>query len=238
MSHRTSLLALLIVAVSSANALAQPAPPVSDAAKAMVGNWEISNSDRDKRCAVTFSVDPAPRGLKLELETACATAFPTLKDAVAWSIDKSDTVRVLDGKGAALFEFSEVEGGLYESDRKGEGLYFLQAVAALKPDARTAEEMFGDWRFLRELGKPLCTVTFAKDKSADNDYKVVVKQGCDASIAGLGLVTWRLDHDQLVIAGRTSVMRFSEADVSTWERIPLTTNPLLLVRPQPAGGPR
>jgi hypothetical protein len=232
MPHQTTLAALAILFLCNTLVLAQPSPPpVSDAAKAMVGTWEMSNSDRDKRCALTFSVDPAPRGLKLELEAACAGAFPTLKDVTAWGIDKNDMLRLLDGKGAVVFEFSEVEGGLYESDRKGEGLLFLQAQAALKPDTRTVAEMFGDWRFLREVGKPLCTITFAKDKSADNDYKVVVKQGCDASIAGLGLATWRLDHDQLVLSGRGSVMRFTEADVTTWERIPLSTNPLLLVRP-------
>jgi hypothetical protein len=231
MSHRKALLALVALAISANVARAQPAPTVSETARAMVGAWELSNSDRDKRCAVTFSVDPAPGGLKLELETVCTTALPMLKDVVAWGFDKNDVLRLIDGRAAAVFEFTEVESGLYEGERKGEGLYFLQTQAALKPDTRTAEDMFGDWRFLRELNKPLCTLTLVKDKSGDDAYKLAVKPGCDATIAGLGLTAWRLDRDQLVLTGRASTMRFTESDPTTWERIPLSTNPLLLVRP-------
>ena len=231
MSYRKALFALFALAVSSNLAGAQTPPAPSEAAKAIVGAWELSNSDRDKRCGVTFSVDPAPGGLKLELEAMCATALPMLKDVVAWALGQNDVLRLIDGRGAAVFEFTEVESGLFEGERKGEGLYFLQTQAALKPDTRTAEEMFGDWRFVRELGKPLCTLTLAKDKSGEDAYKLLVKQGCDAAIAGLGLSTWRLDRDQLVLTGRASTMRFTESDPTTWERIPLSTNPLLLMRP-------
>jgi hypothetical protein len=231
MSYRKALLALFALTVSASLAHAQPALTLSEAAKAVVGAWELSNSDRDKRCAMTFSGDPVPSGFKLELDAVCATALPMLKDVVAWGLGQNDLLRLIDAKGAAVFEFTEVENGLYEGERKGEGLYFLQTQAALKPDTRTAEEMFGDWRFLRELGKPLCTLTLAKDKSSEDSYKLVVKPGCEAALAGLGLTTWRLDRDQLVLTGRASTMRFTESDPTTWERIPLSTNPLLLMRP-------
>src|SRR5438132_13983125 len=78
------LIALLSLALSAGLAYAQPAPSVSDAAQAMVGAWELSNAERDKRCAVTFSVDPAPGGLKLELDPVCATAFPQFKVVAVW----------------------------------------------------------------------------------------------------------------------------------------------------------
>jgi Protease inhibitor Inh len=230
MHLRRFLFALGVLAASAPLAVAQPAPNVSEAARAMVGAWELSNSDRDRRCGVTFSVDPAPGGLKLELDPMCPTALPMLKDVVAWAIGQKDVLRLVDSRGVAVFEFTEVESGLYEGERTGEGLYFLQTQAALKPDTRTAEEMFGDWRFLRELGKPLCTLTFAKDKLSEDTFKLIVKPGCDATIAALGLTTWQLDRDQLVLAGR-STLRFTESDPTTWERIPLSTNPLLLMRP-------
>src|SRR5262249_619592 len=144
MPYRKVLLAVFAVAVAANLAGAQNAPAPSEVAKAMVGAWELSNSDRDKRCAVTFSVDPAPGGLKLELDAACLTALPMLKDVVAWALGQNDILRLIDGRGTAIFELTEVESGLYEGERKGEGLYFLQTQAALKPDTRTAEEMFGD----------------------------------------------------------------------------------------------
>jgi len=203
-------------------------PPVSDAAKDVVGAWEISNSDRDKRCPVTFSVDPAPGGFKLDLDSACAIA--PLKDVVAWGLGPSNVVRLLDGSKTTVFEFSEVENGMYESERKGEGLYFMQTQAALKVELRSPEQLFGEWKILRELDKPLCRLTLSDASGGEESYKLVLKPGCDAAIAGFGLSTWRLDRDQLVLSGRTGAWRFTESDPTTWERVPLSTNPLLLMK--------
>jgi len=58
----------------------------------------------------------------------------------------------------------------------------------------------------------------------------VVKPGCDARIAAFGLTTWRLDREQLVLTGRTGAWRFGESDPTTWERVPLSTDPLLLMK--------
>ena len=230
MPCRVSLFALLTCAGFAASAHAQPAPSASDAAKAMVGAWEISNAERDKRCAVTFSVDPAPLGFKLALEAACATAFPALKDVVAWTLGKNDVLRLVDARSAAVVEFTEVENGLYEGERRGEGLLFLQTQAAVKAGTRSAEEMFGDWQVLRELDKPLCRFTLSNQSSGGDGYKLIVKQGCDSSIAGFGLTTWQLDRDQLILTGRGGTWRFEESDPTTWELVPLSTNPLLLLR--------
>jgi hypothetical protein len=224
------LTALLSLVLSAGLAHAQPAPPVSDAAQAMVGAWEISNAERDKRCPVTFSVDPAPGGLKLELDPTCAAAFPQLKDVVVWMLGRNDVLRLLDARGTAAIEFSEVENGLFEGERKGEGLFFLQTMAAIKAETRTADEMFGEWKMLRELDKTLCTLTLSKDASGTDTYKLIVRPGCDASIVAFGLTTWRLDRDHIVLSGRSGSWRFAESDPTTWERMPLSTDPLLLVR--------
>ncbi|MEA2905874.1 MAG: hypothetical protein QOI12_3261 [Alphaproteobacteria bacterium] len=226
---RVALVALLALAVSVTVARAEPAPAVGDAAKDLVGSWEISNADRDKSCVVTFSVEPAPGGFELELDPGCAAAFPQLKEVVAWTL--GDLLRLLDGKAVAVLEFTEVESGMYEGERKGEGLYFMQTVAAIKADTRTAEQMVGDWKLLRELDKPLCTLTLSDAAGGGETYKLLVKPGCDAAIVAFGLATWRLDRDQLVLAGRAGTWRFGESDPTTWERMPLSTDPLLLVRP-------
>jgi hypothetical protein len=224
------LLAAVALAVSASIAHAQPTPPVTDAAKELVGAWEISNSDRDKRCAVTFSVDPAPGGFKLEFDPDCGTAIPPLKDVVVWALGDKDVLRLLDAKNVAVLELTEVESGLYEGERKGEGLYFMQTQAALKVETRTAEQLFGDWKILRELDKPLCTLTLSNASGGNETYKIVVKPGCNAAIAGFGFTTWRLDRDQLVLAGRSGNWRFAESDATIWERVPLSTDPLLLMK--------
>jgi hypothetical protein len=218
-------------AIAAAASLAHAqTPPVSDAAKEVVGAWEISNSDRDKRCPVMFSVDPAPGGFRLELDSACAAAIPPLKDVVAWGLGPKDVLRLLDANKAAVFEFTEVESGLFEGERKGEGLYFMQTQAALKVELRSADQLFGEWQVLREINKPLCRLTLSDASGGEDSYKLVVKPGCDAAIAGFGLSTWRLDRDQLVLNGRTSAWRFTESDPTTWERVPLSISPLLLMK--------
>src|SRR5262245_47946525 len=102
---RVAILAAVALVLSASLAHAQPAPPVSEAAKEVVGAWEISNADRDRRCAVTFSVDPAPGGFKLEFEADCAAAFPPLKDVVAWALGQNDVLRLIDAKNVAVLEF-------------------------------------------------------------------------------------------------------------------------------------
>jgi hypothetical protein len=207
----------------------QGTPQVPDAAKDLVaGAWEISNSDRDKRCPVTFSVDPAAGGFKLDLDPAC-TIVP-LKEVVAWGLGPKDALRLLDAKNVPVLEFTEVESGMYEGERKGEGLYFMQTQAALKAEIRSPARIFGEWRIVRELDKPLCQLTLSEASGGNESYKIVVKPGCDARIAAFGLTTWRLDREQLVLTGRTSSWRFGESDPTTWERVPLSTDPLLLMK--------
>src|SRR5689334_3361858 len=174
------VLLALIAGIGGANAQSRTA---ADAAKEMVGSWEISNAERDRRCVITFSTDAVAGGLKLALDPGCATVFPMLKDVVVWTIQANGSLRLLDGKGGTILEVSEVESGIFEGERKGEGLYFMQPQSAAAIPARTPEEMFGDWAFLREIDKTLCTLTLSNASAGDAGYKITVKPGCDAAIA-------------------------------------------------------
>jgi hypothetical protein len=220
---------VFMFAAGSEHAQAQPA--VSDAAKDMVGGWELSNADHDRRCTVTFSTDAAPGGFKLALDPGCAAVFPMFKNIATWNIVPNGPLRLLDGKGTATLELTEVESGIFEGERKGEGLYFMQPQAAVNIPVRTPEQMFGDWNFLREIDKPLCSFTLSGDAGVAPDYKVIVKPGCDAAIANFAPSTWRLEGDQLVLTGRGGAWRFVESDTNIWERIPPSTNPLLMLKP-------
>jgi hypothetical protein len=227
------LLALATFAVANgcAVAQAQPAPAVLEAAKEMVGGWELSNADHDRRCTVTFSTDTAPGGFKLALDSGCASVFPMFKDVVIWSIVPNGSLKLLDAKGNAALEMSEVESGIFEGERRGEGLYFMQPQTAASIPVRTPEQMFGDWNFLREIDKPLCALTLSRAAGPDASYKVIVKPGCDAAIVNFALSTWHLEGDQLVFSGRAGSWRFVESDTNIWERIPPSTNPLLMLKP-------
>src|SRR5437660_8137353 len=182
-------LAVIAVALSAAGAAAQ-APAPSDAAKEMVGAWEISNAARDKTCPVTFNLEPAAGGFKLDLDDVCGTAFPALKDVVVWTMGPNDEVRLLSSKGAVILDFMEVEAHMYEAERKGEGLFFMRTQDAIKAATVTPEQVFGEWTLLKEMQKPLCKLTLSNAQGEAGSYKVTVKPGCDAEIADVGLSTW------------------------------------------------
>jgi hypothetical protein len=226
LATRAAALALLFGAASAAPA---QTPTLTDAAKAMLGAWEISNAARDKTCPLIFKADPAPGGLKLEFDPPCA-AFPALKEVGVWSMGPNDNVRLYDCKGALVLDFAEVESGLYEAERRGEGLYFLRSQAAIRAATVTPEQVFGDWTLLQEIDKPLCRLTLSNNAAGDDSYRIVVKPGCVAAIAGIGFATWRLEANELLLIGRTGRWRFSESDAKTWERIPPSTDPMLLMR--------
>lgn len=228
MVHGIVRVAVLMLVAWPWPVTAEPASP-SDAAQAMVGAWEISNVDRDRRCLLMFSLDPAPGGYRIELDPGCATAFPSITDVMAWVFDPKEVLHLINAKGGVVLAFSEVENGLFESERGVDGLLFLQTQAALKIESRSVEQIAGDWNLLREADKPLCRLTLSSTANGDA-YQVIIKPGCDKTIAAFAPGTWRLDRDQLILTGRGGVWRFAESDATVWERVPLTVDPLLLVR--------
>src|SRR4029077_338671 len=96
-------------------------------------------------------------------------------------------------------------------------------------------DVIGNWKMLRELDKTLCTLTLSKEASGSETYKVIVRPGCDPAITAFGLTTWRLDRDQIILSGRGGNWRFAESDPTTWERMPLSTDPLLLMKREGLG---
>ena len=214
----------LLTLVASVGARAR-ATPVSDAAKAMVGAWEISNATRDRTCAVSFALDAGAGGFKLELDAPCGTAFPSLKDIVAWVMGPNDAVRLLDSKGAIILDFSEVENGMYEAERKGEGLYFMRTQAAIR--AATVSRCSANEPLLRDSSR---SGSRSPMRPPAGRIQVIIKPACAATIANFGLVTWGLEGGELVLGGRADAWRFSESDATTWERIPPSTDPLVLMR--------
>jgi Protease inhibitor Inh len=207
-----------------------PARAATDAEQAMVGAWEISNAARDKLCPISFAIERVERGLKIELDGGCGTAFPSMKDIAAWAIGPKDSVQLIDSKGAVVLNFTEVETLMYEAERKGEGLYFMRTQAAAKAATVSPEQLFGEWTLLQEFEKPLCKLTLTDARLEGESYKLAVKPGCTAAIANFGFLTWRLAENELLLTGRAGTWRFSESDTSVWERVPPSTDPMLLMR--------
>ena len=195
----------------------------------MVGGWEISDADRDRRCPLTFSAEPAPGGFKIDFDAGCPHgAFRRSRMSWPGAFGPKDVLRLLDAKGGAVMEFTEVENGMFKSERGGWALVPANPGSA---QGRHADRGADRRRLnlLREADKPLCRLTLSDTASGDG-FRVVVKPGCDKAIAAFDPSTWRLDRDQLILAGRGGTWRFAESDATVWERVPLSVDPLLLVR--------
>jgi hypothetical protein len=204
----------------------------SDAMKALVGAWEISNADHDKTCAVTLGLENAAGGFRLDFNrTACGADFPPLREAGAWTLIGDNVIQVLNPKGKVLYEFTEVEGGIYESLRPGQPLTFLQNAAAAAPPPKTTAEMTGEWNVVRGASAPICALTLSLQPAGKDELSLKVGAGCDPAVLSFGPVSWHMEHGELVLkSARGPAWRFEEDD-GTWQRVPEGTDPIMLVRP-------
>jgi hypothetical protein len=64
------------------------------------------------------------------------------------------------------------------------------------------------------------------------DYlTITLKPGCDALVTRFGPTAWRMDNGDLVLSSaRGQSWHFEENDLNTWQRVPGTPDPVLLVR--------
>ena len=227
-----ALLALAAVATASQAPAQQQSVTNNETFKTMIGKWEISNADRDRTCNLTFKSDPTGALFKLELDKACVAQMPELKDVTGWTIGGLDLVKLLDNKGKSIFEFSEVESGIFEAQRPGEGIFFMQnAAAAAGPVGLAANEMAGDWGVVRGSGKTVCTITLTNTAAGPDAFALKLKPGCDAVVTRFGPAAWYMDRGELVLKSKGGQFwRFEESDPVNWQRVPEGREPITLVR--------
>ena len=226
MRNFRTLAAVAMIAIPAV-AVAQSAAELSDDIKAMAGTWEMANADRDKLCQVTFANNAVPGGMKLEFAPACAEAFPLVREVSAWKLDK-DGLHLVNAKGAALLDLDEVERGIFEGMRPGEGRYFVQSLAAVRVEAKP-EQVVGDWQVSRGTDEAICVITLSRARAAQN-FALALKPGCGAVVTGFAPTSWTMDRGELVISSAKGTWRFEEAGEIAWRRVPEGKDPLWLVR--------
>jgi hypothetical protein len=210
----------------------EPAAPqaAADAARSVSGVWELSNSDRDRVCNLTFKSEPARTGSQLEFDPACGDAIPPLKEVEGWTL-ANQTLKLVDGRGRAVFEFTEVEVGMFEGERKDEGLYFLQtaASAAVFTPKRSVDELAGEWSMVK-ADKPVCSLNFTRNATKGFDeYRLSIRQPCDPAMTRLNPNVWRLDKGELVLAAPNGqAWRFEEREPKKWWRVPEAGDQIVL----------
>jgi hypothetical protein len=226
-----SLVPVTLLALAAVLAPAVQAQDAASLKKAMIGQWELATTDRSKTCVVTLKNDASPQGLKLELEPGCAAALPFTKDIRAWNIKGLDIVRLQDASGEAVVDFTEVETGIFEGLRQGEGVYILQNLAAARSLAKSMDQMIGDWAMVRDNGNTICGLTLTNTDAGNDNFQVFLKPKCDDAVTAFAPTQWRLEHGQIILfSDRGETWRFEADDNAQWRLVPDSANPLILLR--------
>ena len=204
----------------------------TDLRKEMIGQWELATADRSKTCVVTMKSDAVPQGLRLELEPGCAAALPFTKDIASWSVKGlGDIVRLQNKAGEAVIDLTEVESGIFEGNRSGEGIYILQNLEAARSLAKSMDQMIGDWAMVHSDGQSICGITLTNNEANADNFQAFLKPKCDPAIAAFAPTQWRLDHGQiLLIADSGETWTFEADDNAQWRRVPDSADPLILLR--------
>jgi Protease inhibitor Inh len=223
-----ALAALLVLLPRGSPVRAQDAAALK---KDMIGQWELSTTERSKTCVVTLKSDATPQGLKLELEPGCAAALPFTKDITAWSVKGLDIVRLQDAAGTPVIDFTEVESGIFEGLRQGEGIYILQNLAAARSLAKSMDQMIGDWAMVRGNGQSICGLTLTNTEASQDNFQVFLKPKCDPAISAFAPTQWRLEHGQILLMSNSGeTWQFEADDNAQWRRVPDGTDPLIMLR--------
>ena len=224
---------LQVAAVSALLVMISPARS-QDAAtlkKNMIGQWELSTTERSKTCVMTLKPDATPQGLKLELEPGCAAALPFTKDITGWNVRGLDIVRLQDAAGQPVIDFTEVESGIFEGMRTGEGIYILQNLVAARSLAKSMDQMIGDWAMVHGNGQPICGLTLTNTEATPDNFAVFLKPRCDPAIAAFAPTVWRLERGELLLMSKSGeVWRFEADDNAQWRRVPDSADPLIMLR--------
>ena len=220
--------ALLALLAAATPARSQDAATLK---KEMIGQWELSTTERGKTCVVTLKGDSSPQGLKLELEPACGAALPFTRDITAWSIKGLDIVRLQDAAGQPVIDFTEVESGIFEGLRQGEGIYILQNLAAARSLAKSMDQMIGDWAMVRGNGRPICGLTLTNTEATPDNFAVFLKPRCDPAVTAFAPTVWRLERGELQLMSQSGeTWRFEADDNAQWRRVPDSADPLIMLR--------
>lgn len=111
---RTSIGAVsaVIVLLTAAPATAQSGEPIDIATldqaarDGVLGGWIVSDQSHAKSCRVTFSDEPAIGGYAIEIDPACATAFPVMEEVAAWRLYESWEIVFSDATRKELIRFT------------------------------------------------------------------------------------------------------------------------------------
>lgn len=83
--------------------LAEVSPDFADD---MFGRWTISDDSGSKTCAVELLREPTIGGMRIEVGSGCAEAFPVMADITAWRLLEGWVIDLADGERRTRVRFA------------------------------------------------------------------------------------------------------------------------------------
>ncbi|HEY0220078.1 MAG TPA: AprI/Inh family metalloprotease inhibitor, partial [Afipia sp.] len=167
------------------------------------------------------------------MEKGCGDMLPFTKAITTWSVKGLDIVRLQDAKGQSVIDVTEVESGIFEGTRTGEGIYLLQNLAAARALSKSTDQLIGDWTMVRGNGNAVCSLTLTNtpvENSQDN-FQVFLKPRCEPAVTAFAPVMWRMDRGEIqLVSAKGEIWRFEADDNAQWRLVPDTADPLIMTR--------
>lgn len=124
-------LAIAVIATSLAGSTAaQSAEPIDIATLDeagqgdILGAWIISDQAGAKTCRVTFGSEATIGGYVIEVDPACATAFPVMDEVAAWRLYENWQIVLADATRKELIRFSTPDDA-YVAEPETDGIFTI-----------------------------------------------------------------------------------------------------------------
>jgi hypothetical protein len=75
-------------------------------AQDMFGPWRIASSDGEKTCRVVLLEETTIGGMQIEVDPACASAFPVMDDVTAWRLLEGWAIDLVNAERKTVVRFT------------------------------------------------------------------------------------------------------------------------------------
>lgn len=131
MSYRlATAIALIATALAASAAHAQTPEPIDiatldEAGRGdILGAWIISDQAGAKTCRVTFNAEATIGGYVIEIDPACAAAFPVMDEIASWRLYEGWQIVLADATRKELIRFTTPDDA-YVAEPETDGIFTI-----------------------------------------------------------------------------------------------------------------
>lgn len=215
---------------------------VAPAEASLAGQYDLASADGMRSCPILLTDrvvgqaqatgDAAPLREATLDRGECGQIIVFSTSIAAWSPGPGHAIRLHNGAGALVAEFTEGVDGTWEALLERDGVYFMvnPLLAAAAEPAKPAE-LFGLWNLGRTVGRPACRVRLSDARAQPGAYRLDPDASCHLLFGRFMPGRWRIERGDLVLESDSgSALRFAPYEEGGWAKVPEDSRPLYLTR--------